>query len=348
MGYKNEYASSNQYNDMRDYLDEYSDDIFDILNKSEDYFKELEKKPIEIVEVSPSTAVPAVSFDGGLATVFGNKIGEIKIIKVAGGTALKNKGFKFSQEFFHIYTGLIKWPQALNLKQSDLLEKLVKHFTSLNFVKIALDELSLDKEEFSKNLFDNLVKKKGKNVEDVIREFMEWFLLVNFVIDNKGKNFLIIKDGSLYPSSFVVGQKFVEDLYSWVDSKKIKIVGLVKSSRFLNQDNAWSKPILARAKEMKKTSFFKIPPELEKKIDRDFDKNRFERYFVSLYKGTAVFECQFAFNKNKKQIMEVMAGEVSLKYGGCIITNSYAHMEASLSEREALALTESIRRKKNG
>ena len=80
-------------------------------------------------------------------------------------------------------------------------------------------------------------------------------------------------------------------------------------------------------------------------LDKNFADQPFDRYFLNLFEGESIYEIQIpnviSKHENKKilhKVLDLIASQVTFKYGGSIITNSYAHEQASISAAEGQLL----------
>lgn len=363
MGYQGEKASVNQYKSLYDYV---KSNVFDTLtiafNVNKKHTLEGLKKQLPFVYVSKieeNNSVPLVSFDGGIATLFPNELPETKLIKVAAASPPQwADSFKdyLTDAFFHVSSGFLRWPKGADLDEEEIIIQTIDNFLKNPMTIEFLDHLGIDHTEFKQEMIGHLKYKAGSQVEDCFREIMEWMLIINFCVrqkNNKNLNFkqtlpyLIVKDGSLYPYSKTVSSIISGAIERFLDNEQIFIVGMVKSSRFLSDDGIYRRTIQQYMKGMNQNTFFKLPKELEKKIDSK-DIN-YERIFFSIFGGKSVYEVQISQAqilrdpKVLTQTLDVLNSQVTFQYGGSISTNSFAHIEASLSDREAKHLTNNLR-----
>lgn len=364
MGYNNEKASVNQYQSLYDYCktSNLMDKIMIVFNVNKKHSLEALKKELPFVYESSqneNTTVPLISFDGGIAALFPNELAETKLIKVASASPpeWQDTFEKYQSEaFFHVHSGLLKWSQGADLTEDEMIINTIEDSLKNPMMSEFLDHIGLDLTQYRENMIGHLKYKKGSQVEDCFREIMEWMLIINFnARQKKNKNinfsqtlpYLIVKDGSLYPYAKTVSSPIAEGIERYLDNEQIFIVGMVKSSRFVSEDGVYRKVIEQYMKNMTQNTFFKLPKELEKKIDNKDVK--YHRLFLSIFGGNSVYEVQLSKNQVLKdpkvltQTLDVLNSQITFSYGGSISTNSFAHVEASLSEREARHLTENLR-----
>lgn len=363
MGYSNEYASLNQSGLMKKYCDKKLKEKLKNIHKQRRLI-ESENFTVEdnLIYDPKKKEVPAVSVDGGIATLFPGHVEEIKIIKVAYGFSEEDSEFfkKYIHEpvVFHIFSGVLKWNAGAGINpktnqiftKEELLEELLEEFLSLDILIEMIKNFNLDKVSLHKELHSFLkvrVKKRG-DIDDVIREIMEWALIVNFwyrVPKNEKLPCLMIKDGSLFPGKQTMSIDLSQSIENFLLDKTNIIVGVIKSSRFVDSENSWSRIIKKYAHELTGIKFFKLNEKLERQID---DKEiNYQRYFLSLYDAERLYEIQLpnSFKKETKLTKEILNGLsnlVTLSHGGSIITNSYAHENASLSQFDAKLVTEDL------
>lgn len=362
MGYQNEKASVNQYTELYNYCHD------KVINKIQGVFSiykkqnlDFLKKQLPFVYVSKvdDETTPLVSFDGGIATLFPSELAETKIIKVASASPPKwEETFKDYQDscLFHVFVGLLKWPKGADLTEETIILQTIEDSLKVTQLVELLDHIGVSLESYQEAMFDHLKYKRGSQVEDCFREILEWALMINFnERQKKNKNvdfkrtlpYLIVKDGSLYPHSKTVSDVIAKGIKNYLDVKQFPIVGMVKASRFVAHDSVYRKAINQYLTAMNNNTFFKIPKELEEKMDAK--EISYERFFFSIFGGQSIYEVQIPIKHIEKDpkimtdIMDILNSEVTFSYGGSISTNSYAHVEASLAEREASDLTETLR-----
>lgn len=363
MGYNNEKASVNQYQSLYDYckssnLMEKLSLVFKVNKK---HSLEALQKQLPFVYVSShiENTVPLVSVDGGLATLFPNELAETKLIKVASASPPEWQDVfsdYLSDSYFHVNSGLLKWPQGADLDEDEVIINTIDESLENPMLIEFLDHIGVDQVQYKENMIGHLKYKKGTQVEDCFREIMEWMLIINFNARQKKNKkidltrplpYLIVKDGSLYPYSKSISSPISEGIARYLDNEQIFIVGMVKSSRFVSEDGVYRTVIEQYMKKMEKNTFFKLPKELEKKIDNK--EIKYHRIFFSIFGGKSVYEVQIASShvlrdaKILTHTLDVLNSQVTFSFGGSISTNSYAHVEASLSEREAKYLTTNLR-----
>jgi hypothetical protein len=234
-------------------------------------------------------------------------------------------------------------------------------------IKEAQGLLNLSDAEFIKALWDRVNHLKNKKdqltgFEDNIRELLESSAMVVFtyhqsknkkILEHYAKQglqipYLLIKDGTLYPSKMTLSSTISEAITQWFNMADNYVIGVIKNSRFVNKYNIWSKVLMDYASEVKSHTFFRVPTEVENSIDKDSDQHPFKRYFLSLFGGQSIYEIQIPKELTQdesklKFLLTVIAEQVTYNYGGSISTNSYAHERASLPEVEARYLTENLR-----
>lgn len=362
MGYKNEFASPNKYSELEKYYNKnIKGKIIPIVDKfsedskitSIDKFKNLYTSEMPL-------NIPCAGFDGGIAILFPSELHEVKVLKVASGCSEDDlELFKKNHEsFIHIFTGKFKWLFGTNQELKDVIDELLEIVMSNKVIIDALNILKINKEEFRNHLYNKIFKFKGKAIEDNIREIFELSALIVFnennkknktLVDNqKNKNnpipFMLIKDGTLFPNGKTVTGLFADAVSSYLNNSNNYVIGVVKASRFVNQDNSWSKIIKNRAKSIDSHTFFQLDESFEEKIDEHSRNLPYIRYFLTLFGGNSIYEIQipkyFENNTNElHNIFNALTSQISFLYGGSIITNSYAHQNASLSEFEAKILS---------
>jgi hypothetical protein len=375
MGYQNESASPNKYSGMKQYCEE------QVNKKLSQVLKTASSKEEEIKALKPSfefrpvlnqeTLVPVAAIDGGIAVLFPNEVGETKLLKVAVGIPPHWQGYLAKEEleqYTHIFTGQLRWPEGTGQEFEDLINEMIKIVMENPVIKEAREILKISQEEFSKALHDRVNHLKSKKqqqltgFEDNLRELLELSAIVVFTFhQNQNQKllnhfqkhqllipYLLIKDGTLYPSKMTLSGKIADAITEYFNQGNIPVIGVIKNSRFVNKDNIWSKVITDYAKDVKSHTFFRIPKKVEIGIDKDSEDLDYRRYFLSLFGGESVYEIQIpkiiTQDDNKlKSLLTVVAEQVTFKYGGSISTNSYAHEKASLPEVEARYLTQNLR-----
>jgi hypothetical protein len=374
MGYQNESASPNKYSGMKDYCtQQVTKKLEKVLAKStarEAEMKALkpsfEYRPI----VNQETLVPVAAIDGGIAVLFPNEVSETKLLKIAVGIPPQWQGW-FSkenlEEFSHVFTGQLRWPQGTGQNFDEVVQDMISTAFNTPVVKEAMNILAISEEEFNKALWDRVNhfskgQKKLKDFEDNLRELMECSAMVVFTC-HQSKNqkllahfskqalkipYLLIKDGTLYPSKMTLSGRISDAISEWFNHPDNYVIGVIKNSRFVNKDNIWAKVIEEYASEVKSHTFFRLPASVETEIDKDSDNHPFRRYFLSLFGGQAIYEIQIPKvltqdEEKLKFLLTVITEQVTFSYGGSISTNSYAHERASLPEVEARYLTQNLR-----
>lgn len=354
MGYKNEFASRNNFNSLKKYYNEkIKSQLMPIVQKNHYNKQKLEDWVIPYSYIPKKHNKPCVAFDGGIAILFANEILETKILKVSAGFSTSDAKFfnnDYQESIIHIFTGKYKWIESLGSTLPSLAEESVKILLENDVISKALKILQIDEQVFKNAVIHKIIKFKGKSLEDNIREIFELSSLVLYneklkkQYGNQELNYLIIKDGTLFPSAKTVTSIFAEKINLYLNNPENNIVGVVKNSRFLSEENPWTEYVNSYIKKDQSTYVYRLPEELSNLIDEQNDRLQYYRYFLSILSGQAVFEVQlsksYSADMNKvNQIFDVLSSQISLQYGGSIITNSYAHEKASLSESEALYLT---------
>jgi hypothetical protein len=364
VGYNNEKASPNQYQSLYDYCKSSNlmEKIIVVFNINKKHSLDALKKELPFIYESSqneNTDVPLISFDGGIASLFPNELAETKLIKVASASPPEWEEIFSnyqSEAFFHVHSGLLKWSKGADLTEDEMILNTIEDSLKNPMMSEFLDHIGLDLTQYRENMIGHLKYKKGSQVEDCFREIMEWMLIINFNARQKKNKkidftkvlpYLIVKDGSLYPYAKTVSGPIAEGIHRYLDNEQIYIVGMVKSSRFLAEDGVYRRTIQQYMKNMVQNTFFKLPKELEKKMDNKDIK--YHRIFLSIFSGDRVYEVQIAQEHVMKEpkvltkILDTLNTQITFSYGGSISTNSFAHIEASLSEREAKYLTENLR-----
>jgi hypothetical protein len=228
-----------------------------------------------------------------------------------------------------------------------------------------MEILKISKEDFYVAMRGRVNHLKSKSqdrlvgFEDNIREILEVSGMVVFSYDQiNNKNlddykksefkYLLIKDGTLFPQPMTVSSTISEAVSKWFQKENIPVIGIVKNSRFVNDDSIWGNVVKQFGKKVRSHSFYRIPSEVEFSIDKNTDKNSYKRYFLSIFGGESIYEIQIpkiiTEDVDKLEfVLTRIAGEITYSYDGSISTNSYAHEKASLPEGEAKALTEKLR-----
>lgn len=355
MGYKNEFASLNKFSNIKEYYEKnIKDELIKIVIKTKKKEKDQKETPIKFLYTPKSNIqAPCVAFDGGIATIFTGEPAETKILKVSAGFSEDDSLFfnnDYQEDNIHIFTGKFKWLDGLDLKLDDVIYELIDILLNNKTIKKALEILKISETDFKIYIHNKIYKFEGKSVEDNVREIFELSAIVvyNEKMRLKKTNFLIIKDGTLFPSSKTVSSLFSEAIDQYFNNEENYIIGVVKSSRFVNRENSWSNAIHEYALNIPSHSFFRIPDNLELSIDKRSKEHSYRRYFLSLYGGESIFEIQISRklsdNKDKLEfVLNVLKTQITSKYGGSIITNSYAHEKASIPESEANFLTKEIK-----
>lgn len=361
MGYSNERASLNQFSELYTYCQEnVMAQIKTVFNKTLENEKNFLEKELPFVyeSLNQEDKIPVVSFDGGIATIFLGELAETKIIKVAGAAPPKWKDYfvGIQSSLFHVCSGLLKWPQGIGITQEEAIIITIEESLKNEVLLELFDHLGISIENYKDSMTSHLKYKQGNQVEDCFREILEWALIINFCerqknnknIDNKQKiPYLIVKDGSLYPFGKTVGDLLSKEIEKYLNAGECSIVGMVKASRFVAEDSSYRKSINKYLKGINKNTFFKLPKKLEMTIDHR--SYFYERYFFSMFGGKSIYEIQIPIvnmqiDKNYiTMMMDIINSQVTFNFGGSISTNSYAHIEASLSESESRLLTEKLK-----
>lgn len=361
MGYTNERASLNQFSDLYKYCkDHVMDQIKTVYLKNAVNEAALlnQELPFMYESLKKDDVVPLVSFDGGLATIFSGELSETKLIKVAGAAPPKWEKtiVGIQSSMFHVLSGVLKWPEGAGLTQDEIINQTIDDSLKVDVLVEMLDHLGISADDYKNSMVGHLKYKQGNQVEDCYREILEWALIVNCTYRQKNNDqvdhsqsipYLIVKDGSLYPFAKSISELMSKEIEKFLNTGDCPIVGMVKASRFLAEDSSYRKSINKYLKKLKNNTFFQIPKKLEAQIDHR--TNFYERFFFSLFGGATVFEIQIPkVNTQKeegysKKIMDILNSQVTLNYGGSLSTNSYAHIQASLAENEAKALTQRLK-----
>jgi hypothetical protein len=355
MGYKNERATINQYSSLEEYARKHvSKTISEISSIST--ARDMEVKLLKpSFEYCPSKeelrSIPMASVDGGIATIFSGELTETKILRVAAGCAesfSEEFGIKKYQTFTHLYSGKLKWPEGANQTLENVIEENVDILLANPFIIQAVNVLELSLGDLRQALINQFIRLRGKSIEDNFREILELSMMVCFLDDQKKlrKEFLLVKDGTLFPSKTTSSSLFSEKVAEYF-SEPQPVLGVIKSSRFVNRENAWSKMVINYAKEVKSHTFFRVPKRVELMVDPNSDNIPFNRFFLSLFGGESIYEVQIpkkaGTKDDVKPLLQALASQITFSYGGSLVVNSYAHEEASLSEAEANYLTEDLR-----
>lgn len=356
MGYKNEKATLNQFTSMEAYAKE------KVVKTIEKIATISTKRDMEVKLLKPSfeycpsaediKKIPMASVDGGIATLFPGELTETKIIRVAAGTdeAFEDLfSIKKYQTYTHLYSGKLKWPEGVEQTLEETIEENVAILLENSFIIQAVEFLGLNMGDFRTTLQGHFSRLRGKSMEDNFREILELSMMVCFLSDQKKKNsnFLLIKDGTLYPSRITTTGLFA-DAVSVFFSEPNPVIGVIKSSRFVNIENAWSKTIIDYAKGVRSHTFFRIPKRVELMVDPKANEIPFRRFFLSLFGGESIYEIQIPkkaceTKEQTEELLKVLSSQITFAYGGSIIVNSLAHEQASLSEAEARYLTDDLR-----
>ena len=355
MGYKNERATLNQFSSLEEYarknLKESITEISALSNAREVEMRLL--KPS--FEYCPSKEeiknIPMASIDGGIATLFTGELSEVKILRVAAGCAAEYAdtfGIQKYQTYTHLFSGKLKWPDGVGITLENAIEENVDILLQNGFIIQAVNVLEISLGDLRQALISHFTRLRGKSMEDNFREILELSMMVCFLDDQKQnkKEFLLVKDGTLFPSKTTSSGLFSEHVCEYF-SKPQPVVGVIKSSRFVNRENSWSKLIIDYASSVKSHTFFRVPKRVELIVDPRSEDNPYRRFFLSLFGGESIYEIQIpkkASEKEKVQpILQALASQITFSYGGSLIVNSYAHEMASLSESEANFLTQDMR-----
>ena len=372
MGYKNEGASLNKYSSMKEYCDKHITKaltaVYVSSNKKEEEIKALKPK-FEYRTKEKENLVPVIAIDGGMATIFSGAVEETKILKVASGYPPEFEHFflKPYEDFIHVFTGQLKWPEGVDKTVEELSEELIEELLKNETIKKARYILNLEDKSFADAMRSRINHLKGgrpflKGFEDNVREVFELSAMViltqsqldnELIMNNFSKEslmipYLLIKDGTLYPSKMTASSLFAEAVAGWFNRGDVFVVGVVKASRFVNKENSWAKTIHEYAENVPSHTFFRLPDKVEMSIDPHSKDQDFKRYFLSIFGGEGIYEIQIPRvlsndDLKVKAILDVIASQITFRYGGSISTNSHAHENASLPEAEAKYLTQEIK-----
>ena len=374
MGYNNESASPNKYSGMKEYCEKMvTKKLSKVMNSAqnkEDEIKAL-KPTFEYRPPLTETLTPVAAIDGGIAVLFPNEVSETKLLKVAVGIPPSWSGYlnmENMEGYTHVFTGQLRWPDGTEQSFNEIVSELIDIVLENEIIAKAREVLQISKEDFVKALHDraNHLKSKSQDTltgfEDNLRELLEVSAMVVFTDAQKnnakllahfqkyslGIPYLLIKDGTLYPSRMTVSGMIADKVADYFSQGDVPVIGVIKSSRFVNKDNIWAKVIMEYAQGVKSHTFFRIPKKIELSIDSASDKIPYKRYFLSLFGGQSIYEIQIPEvltqdDKKLKFLLQVLAEQITYKYGGSISTNSFAHERASLPEVEARHLTENLR-----
>jgi hypothetical protein len=369
MGYNGERGSLNQFSDLYRYIESnVKKDLKDLYKESAERNTKINKKELryfyQAKKIEQST--PLLSFDGGMTTLFPGTVAETCLLKVSAGIPPQFKESlakeKINDIFFHTFVGKLNFasdPEAIK----EALKEEVKRLANLKEFQCLLQTFEITLEDFE-DKFLNLVNRWSDKsaLKDTIRELLEWALIIDFLQNNSFNNkdfdddklpFLIIKDGNISSNPKAVTMSIstkIKELFNG-NNKAIKlplIVGAVKSSRFTG-DSILGKVIIQFGKRLPSHSFFRLPPKYEVLLDKNFADQPFDRYFLNLFQGESIYEIQIpnVISKNtnekiKEKVLDLIASQVTFRYGGTISTNSYAHEQASISAAEGLRLENKI------
>ena len=369
MGYNGERGSLNQFSDLYQYLESnVKKDLKDLYKESTEADRKINKKELryfyESKEIKLDT--PLLSFDGGMTTLFQGTIAETCLLKVSAGIPPEFEEH-FSKEnvndiFFHTFVGKLSF-ESDPAKIKIIVKEEVARLASLKEFQSLLSSFKLSLEEFESSFF-NLVNKwtDKSSLKDTIRELLEWSIIINFLNNNslktkkiEGDNipFLIIKDGNISSNPKAVTNSISNKIKILLkgedeDLPLPLIVGAVKSSRFTG-DSLLGKLIIQFGKRLPSHSFFRLPQQYEVLLDKNFADQPFDRYFLNLFQGESIYEIQIptVISKNPNQkilekVLDLIASQVTFRYGGTISTNSYAHEQASISAAEGQRLEDKI------
>lgn len=375
MGYQNEGASPNKYSGMKDYCDKMvNPKLAEVLHQASSREEEIKslKPTFEFRPIlNQETLVPVAAIDGGIAVLFPNEVGETKLLKVAVGIPPKWQGYFKEEElaqYTHIFTGQLRWPEGTGQNFNDLITEMIQIVSTNPVIKQAREILKIAEPDFVKALWDRVHHLKSKKqdqltgFEDNLRELLELSAMVVFTWEQMNNQkilghfqkeslalpYLLIKDGTLYPSKMTLSGTIADAITAWFNRGDVPVIGVIKNSRFVNKDSVWSKVMADYAREVKSHTFFRIPKKVELTIDKDSEQLEYRRYFLSLFGGQSIYEIQIPYILTQddiklKALLTVIAEQVTFNYGGSISTNSYAHDRASLPEVEARYLTQNLR-----
>jgi hypothetical protein len=369
MGYNGERGSVNQYSDLYSYLENnVKKDLKVLYKETLDRDSKMNRngvrEPYEPKEVT--NPVPLLSFDGGMTTLFQGTVAETCLLKVSAGIPPEFeeifKKEKINDIFFHTFVGKLSFaetPESIK----EVLKEEVQRLSSLKEFQAMLKAFSVSLEDFEEKFLNLVNRWTDKTVlKDTIRELLEWSLIIDFLHNNSYKNeefiddnlpFLIIKDGNISSNPKAVTVSIsakIKDLFNG-DIKDMPlplIVGAVKSSRFTG-DSPLGKTIKQFGRRLESHTFFRLPQQYEALLDKNFASQPFDRYFLNLFEGESIYEIQIpnviSKHKNKKilhKVLDLIASQITFKYNGSIITNSYAHEQASISAAEGQLLENTI------
>lgn len=358
MGYNGEKASLNQYSSLYEYCKKH------VILELESLFveDEVEQKKLELSDLvyvykpKKPENTPLISFDGGLSTLFKGTPMEVSLIKVSGACPPEHEGsfsgIEIPDILFHVFTGGL----SSTNDYSPLLKKELNRLCKNDFFLTFLAAIRVDFNTFSEELQKLVEKWKEKStLRDSFRELLEWSLIFDFISKSKFKKsgvlpFLVVKDGSLTTNArSLTGavangiKKFIEDPS---EIGMFPVVGVVKSSRFVGESSI-GRIVKSYASMLESHVFFQIPKKYEAVEDKDHAKNAFNRYFLSLFGGSSIYEIQIpkhiALNQEKRElIFDLISENVTFAYGGSVSINSFAHVKASLSEAEGSLLEKNL------
>lgn len=374
MGYNNESASPNKYSGMKEYCEKMvTKKLSKVMNSAQNKEEEIKalKPTFEFRPPLTETLTPVAAIDGGIAVLFPNEVSETKLLKVAVGIPSSWAGYlkeENLESYTHVFTGQLRWPDGTEQNFSDIVNEMIEIVLENEIISKAREILNISEEAFVQALHDraNHLKSKSQETltgfEDNLRELLETSAMVVFTHAQKtnekllahfqkyelGIPYLLIKDGTLYPSRMTVSGMIADKVSEYFSQGDVPVIGVIKSSRFVNKDNIWSKVISEYAQGVKSHTFFRIPKKIELSIDSSSDKIPYKRYFLSLFGGQSIYEIQIPSvltqdDKKLKFLLQVIAEQITYKYGGSISTNSLAHERASLPEVEARHLTDNLR-----
>jgi hypothetical protein len=367
MGYNGERGSVNQFSDLYNYLENnVKTDLKDLYKENAARDNKINKKELRYYyePKDVSNEIPLISFDGGMTTLFQGLVAETCLLKIAAGIPpefeerLKNDNITIQDIFFHTFVGKLNFASdAEEIKATLKIE--LQRLSSLKEFQSLLSAFSIPLTEFE-DKFVNLVNRwtDKSALKDTIRELLEWALIMDFLykhstkeIDGNKLPFLIIKDGNISSNpkavTTAISQKIKALLTGEIPAIPFPlIVGAVKSSRFTGE-SPLGRTIKRFGEKLPSHTFFRLPTNYEVLLDKGFADQPFDRYFLNLFQGESVYEIQIpkVISKNQEileTVLDLIASQITFKYGGSIVTNSYAHEQASISAAEGQLLENKI------
>jgi hypothetical protein len=373
MGYKGERASLNQYTPLKQYLIDSGavnqlKRVYGLTEKFRESIKNDKTEPGELVPTKlGAKPFEVMAFDAGLARFFKDSPYEVVALKIAGGASpavTEKYSSILSPVYTHVFTGLAKNPRIFKAitKREDRVSASTLAATEVS--RLFNSGVLKDFNELMNTTFggdfrteiETWIQKTTKTPEldNLAREFAEWFFILRAAIETDGKDVLIVKDGSLITNQFGSGEGLALRLQSLfrgeIQGLSPLLIGVVKESRFVKDEgHVVGRAIWKYARSTKGNVFFKIPHGLESLLDATTEEAKtVDRLFLSIGSGVNVYEIQFpkaitadenTFNRARMTVLS----QITSMYGGSIASNSIAHRAASLSEVEAQALERHIR-----